>query len=400
MLNFYSASTRMVNSKRAMKECFDAALGETESHDCDLLIIHASMGHDFKALVEEAREQAPNAEIVGSSCCGIIGTEGVSESMKDVAIMAIKGKSKELDIVKSDNIYGHNSFEKAEEMARQLKEKNPEINMISFLASGIDIANDHCIEAIESVFGPEVTIFGATSSDNMKGIVSYQFFDDAIFEHGAFMIGFADSSLKVITRATHGFVAVGSPMTVTRSEGNCIIELNGEPAWKEFTNNLGLAETSDCGDSIPIGALAEELSEDLAQEYGNPHILRAVTKKDELGRMYYPTLCPEGTKLWLTKRDEDRIFSELDRMVANIVVEAKGARPVAVFHADCLARGKSLFNRILKDELVSRMQVPLSIDGNIPPWLGMYGFGEFARLGGINTYHNYTTALYVIYREL
>ncbi|MFM8431488.1 MAG: hypothetical protein ACKOA1_01710 [Bacteroidota bacterium] len=31
-------------------------------------------------------------------------------------------------------------------------------------------------------------------------------------------------------------------------------------------------------------------------------------------------------------------------------------------------------------------------------WLGMYGFGEFARLGGKNEYHNYTSALYVIYR--
>ena len=52
----------------------------------------------------------------------------------------------------------------------------------------------------------------------------------------------------------------------------------------------------------------------------------------------------------------------------------------------------------MKEELVSRMQFPLSADGVPPPWLGMYGFGEFARLGGANTYHNYTTAIYAIYR--
>jgi len=44
------------------------------------------------------------------------------------------------------------------------------------------------------------------------------------------------------------------------------------------------------------------------------------------------------------------------------------------------------------------MQTPFFDNGICPPWLGMYGFGEFARLGGKNTYHNYTTALYVIYR--
>ena len=42
--------------------------------------------------------------------------------------------------------------------------------------------------------------------------------------------------------------------------------------------------------------------------------------------------------------------------------------------------------------------LPPPKDGAPPPWLGMYGFGEFARLGGRNTYHNYTSALYVICR--
>jgi hypothetical protein len=57
-----------------------------------------------------------------------------------------------------------------------------------------------------------------------------------------------------------------------------------------------------------------------------------------------------------------------------------------------------MVDRILKEELVSKMQLPFYTNGECPPWLGMYGFGEFARLGGKNTYHNYTTALYVIYR--
>jgi hypothetical protein len=44
------------------------------------------------------------------------------------------------------------------------------------------------------------------------------------------------------------------------------------------------------------------------------------------------------------------------------------------------------------------MQKPLFGDAPVGPWLGMYGFGEFARLGGLNQFHNYTTALYVITR--
>jgi hypothetical protein len=53
----------------------------------------------------------------------------------------------------------------------------------------------------------------------------------------------------------------------------------------------------------------------------------------------------------------------------------------------------------MKEELVHRMQQPFATDGLVPPWFGMYGFGEYAHLGGRNTYHNYTTALAAIYRK-
>jgi hypothetical protein len=395
MLEFHSASTRMVNSRRALTECVEAALGENT--DCDLLMIHASMGHDYQALVDQARELLPGARIVGCSCCGIVGREGVSESMKDVAVMAIKGK--ELCVAHVDGIYGHNSHEKSVELAKQLQAQSPAVSIVYFLASGIDIANDRCIAGIESVLGPGTTIFGATSSDNMRGVVSHQMVDDKVYEHAAWAVGFADPTLTADTQATHGFKAVGEPMIVTRADGHRILELNGKPAWQEYTGRLGLPPTSSCGDSIPVGALAEELSPELAAEYGNPHILRVVTKREPEGAMHYATNIAEGTRLWLTVRDEERIFADLDRMMESMKARAAGRKPVAVFHADCLARGRFLFTRVMKEELVSRMQYPLSTDGAPPPWLGMYGFGEFARLGGVNEYHNYTTALCTLYRR-
>lgn len=396
MLEFFSASTRMVNSRNAISECMESALGADKS--CDLVMVHASIGHDYQALIDQVRALAPGARVVGASCCGIVGREGVSESMKDVAIMAIRGR--EFAVAQVDGINGANAYAKAVELAEQLRAAQPGINMIHFLASGIDIANDRCIAGLEAVFGPEVTIFGATSSDNMRGAVSYQMVDDRVFEHAAWAVGFADPTLEVDTQATHGFLAVGEPMTVTRAEGTRLMELNGRPAWQEFTARLGLdAATATCGDSIPVGALAEQLPEALAAEYGNPHILRVVTKRDEDGTMHYATEIATGTKLWLTVRDEDRIFSDMDRMMAQMTARSGGRRPVAVFHADCLARGRFLFNRVMKEELVGRMQFPLSSGGAPPPWLGMYGFGEFARLGGANVYHNYTTAIYAIYRK-
>jgi hypothetical protein len=394
MLQFHSASTRMVNTRRGVQECLESAMGSGYPK-ADLLIFHASIGHDFQEIVEEAHAMAPNAGILAASCCGVVGREGVSESMKDIALMAIEGN--EFAVASCDQIYGHNSYEKCLEMAKDLKAQNQGVNMLYFLGSGIDIANDRCIEAFEEVFGKDVTIFGATSSDNMKGYISFQAVDQQVYEHGAYVVGFADPTLKVETQATHGFVAFGEPLVVTKSVGHIIQEFNGKPAWQEYLNRLGLGADSDCGDTIPIGALGEKLSPELAKEYGNDHLLRVVTKHDG-NEMHYATECPEGTELWLTNRDEELIFSEMDRLVQDVKQRMNGKEAVAVFHADCLARGRFLFNRIIKEELVGAMQFPFYVNGECPPWLGMYGFGEFARLGGENTYHNYTTALYVIYR--
>jgi hypothetical protein len=396
MLTFTSASARIVDSKRAIADCLEAACGDLAA-DVDLLIIHASMGHDFQALADEAAVLAPRARVVGASCCGVVGSEGVSESLKDITIMAVRGS--EFAVAHVDNIHGHNSTERARTLAADLKRHLPPVNMAFFMASGIDIDNDACIAAIEHELGPEVTIFGATSADNMRGVSSHQIYGTGVFSHSAWLVGFADPTLAVDTQASHGFIAIGEPLLVTRSDGNLIRELNGRPAWAEYTRRLGLPEEATCADTIPIGALAEELPEPLATEYGNRHILRVITKRDDDGAMHYPATIKEGVKLWLTLRDEQRIFDDLDRMMRAMSDRIEGSEIAAVFHADCLARGRHFFHRILKEELVSRMQQPLALDGLVPPWLGMYGFGEFARLGGRNTFHNYTTAIYTLYRR-
>jgi small ligand-binding sensory domain FIST len=111
-----------------------------------------------------------------------------------------------------------------------------------------------------------------------------------------------------------------------------------------------------------------------------------------------PVNCPVGTRLALMRRDEDRIFRNMDVMMRQMCAAIGSRKVVGVFHADCGARGRLMLDRVAKEEIVKAMQTPLFPDGRTGPWLGMYGFGEFARLGGLNTFHNYTTSLYVITR--
>lgn len=395
MLKFNSSSARIINTRRCVNECIDVALG-VDHQPVDLLIFNSSLGHDFNEILTESKQLYPDADVVVASCCGIVGREGVSETMNDMGLMAVSGK--DYALAYENHFFGHNAYEKCLVMAKSLKRDQENINMIYFIGSGIDTNNTFVIAAFEEVFGKEVTIFGATTSDNMQGIVSYQAINNKVFEHGAFAIGFSDNTLNVHTQATHGFLADGDPLVVTKATGHIIHEFNNKPAWSEYLKRLNLNPEATCADTIPIGALGEELDEEKALEYGNKHILRVVTKHvgDD---MYYSNSIDVGTKLWLTVRDEELIFDEMKRMTRSLIEKIGDEKVVAVFHADCLARGRFLFQRVFKEELVAEMQYPFYIDGKCPPWLGMYGFGEFARLSGENMYHNYTTSLYVVTRK-
>ncbi len=396
MLTFTSANVRVVNAQRATLELLELAYGTT-APDADVLLVNATVGHDLAQLSQALQAQCPNARVLAASCAGVVGPAGPGESLHDVGLLGITGQG--CTVAQVDGLYGDTSFQCGVELGRQLQVAEHPVRMMYLMASGIDIANDQLLAGIESVLGPDVVIFGATSSDQMRGLASYQAIDGVVHSHAAYAVGFWDPSLRVDTQATHGFVAAGEPLTVTAAAGNRIVEFDGSSAWPAYLDRLGLPTDATTADTIPIGALAQRLPAELAQEYGNEHILRVVTHYTAAGEIVYATTIEAGTQMWLTVRDEERIFADMDRMMQALVDRNPDSDPVAVFQADCLARGRRLFDRVMKEELVEHMQQPLSGRGVLPAWFGIYGFGEYARLGGRNEYHNYTTALAALYRD-
>lgn len=399
MLQFFSASTSIVNSKRAITECIEVALEGESNLDCDLIILYTAMGHNFQELLSEAHKLSPSAQIVGCTCAGIIGQNGPDESLKALAIMAIKGPKEEFAVALSSLPMNKDAYETGVIMAQDLKSKNPDTNMILFLPSVLPMSPfDKAIAGIESVFSPDIPIFGGASVDNMKGLNTYAFFNDQVIEKGWFAVGFADPTLKIITRVNHGFnVLKGMQLEVTRSESNIIYEFNGQPAWTYLTNMLGVPETTDRMEVLTLSIVAEEIPAELEKDYGSKYVLRSLLGDAKDNSFACPASCKEGSRLLLAKRDEQGMFDGVDQMTKQILELLQGKKPLAIFHADCLMRGRFSINRILKDEFINRMQYPIC-QGEAVPWLGLYSGGEIAMIGGRNWFHTFTSSLSVMYR--
>ena len=398
MLEFSSGLSTGVNSKLAAQECVELALGESGGGDCSLLVVHSTVGHNFGQAIAAAREACPNAVIVGCTGSGVIGREGVSENMRSMAMMAVRGD--DFAVASVDGLNSQNSAELAAGVAQQVKDQRPDVSLLYILTSGLDLCGDQVISGIESVFGKELPIFGATSADGGKALKTFQFHNDAIMEHGIVLVGIADPSLELVMGVHHGSIPLeGMRFTVTKSDGNRIIELDGQPAWPNLMSKVGLPEETEPSEAMAIVGLGVNLSSEDTDAYDNPQILRVpLIVSEDFQSFLWPVCCAEGTEVVLMQRDEQLIFDGVDRMMGRMDKQLDGRKPVAVFHADCMARGRLMFNRVLKDEIIAKMQYPLCGD-EIVPWLGIYGYSEYAPLNGRNLFHSYTTSLFTLVRR-
>ncbi|MDR2179341.1 MAG: FIST C-terminal domain-containing protein [Synergistaceae bacterium] len=399
MLQFNSASVRIADGARAVDECLEIMYGNQTPPNGGLWIVNAVIGHKLEKIASAIRARIPSASVLGSSCGGIVGREGAGESMTHMAVMTVDGPPDEVAWSAVDDFHADNAYQKGLTLAENLKGKLPGAKILYLLTPGLDSRNDELLKAVHEVFGKDVVIFGGASSDNYKGVVTSQYIGDKACADGAWAVGFADASLKGAARATHGFNAYGDPMTVTKADRNFILELDGQPAWTTYSQNLGEISADDVKKVLVAGGLAIALDPALTQEYGNDYILRMGLPQE--GAIRLSVSVKEGDQFYFTTRDEELIFSEqkkaLDALRKSMISEG-GPRPVAVFQTDCLLRGRTLFDKVMKDEIIGMMQNAFSSDGGIPPWLGMYGFGEFCPVGGKNLFHTYTTSLLVLYR--
>ena len=328
MLEFFTGCSNAVNSSKAVAECLDAALAEATATP-RLVMLHSTMGHDFTKLLSAARERCPEAEVVGCTGSGVIGSDWVSEKMRALAVLVVTGD--EIAVTSEEGLTGENSREKAGACAQALSERLPGTNMIYVISPGLAVTGDHIVEGIDSVFGSNVPLLGAAAGDNAQVKRTPVFHGDTVSGDALVLVGFADPALEVIQGAHHGSLPIsGMEFTVTKSEANRVDELDGEPAWPAMAKRLGFELETNPGSVIAITGFGLDLDEEDRIAYDNDQILRAPFAVGEDLRSFFTVAsCPVGSKITMMRRDEDHIFDGVDRLVTRLREQLAGRRPRA-----------------------------------------------------------------------
>jgi small ligand-binding sensory domain FIST len=126
------------------------------------------------------------------------------------------------------------------------------------------------------------------------------------------------------------------------------------------------------------------------------YIIRGMVggRDDTKGSVTIPTEVSEGTSIWVTHRNYEKLASGMERAGAEIKARLGGHPARLVFQFDCAGRGRVFLREQQKLQLLETLQGQVGPD---VPWLGLYTFGEICPVAGRNCFHNYTVALAVIY---
>jgi hypothetical protein len=381
------------NPNVAGREAAEQALKKAGVSKPDFVFMFASIGYDQRSLLGVVREATGGAPLTGCSAEGTINGDDADESNFSVVVTAIS--SEELQWT-NGIVPGLEDQPRAvgKQVAQDL------LPNLSADAIGLFVFPDGLTDYLEPFFaGLEenlpsdrfLPLWGGGAGNNVSvEEPTYQYCDDEVISGGvayALLSGKAQAGWAI----SHGLVLIGSARTVTRSQGNVIYEIDGKPAievLKEYLPEGALAEDRDWMRYAVSLALTTKAPNYMKDEEYVVRGVPAVRMAD--GSITVQTEVPEGTSVWFSSRDKEKITSRLDRMAQQITEQLGDDKPKLVFQFECFTRGKSLFREQEKVQLLKRLRQSVGPD---VPWAGFYTIGEIGPVEEHNLRHLYTSVV-------
>ncbi|WP_067509226.1 FIST signal transduction protein [Actinoplanes sp. TFC3] len=351
----------------AAKAGAEAATAACSGRTPKAVFVFASPAYDLPALIEAVRaEVGLGAAVVGGSSLGELSSEGVTKG--GVAITALGGDGFEIS-TRVAYVGGNGHREAGAEVARAMAGIDKPHTALMLICEGMSGNPHEIVRGAYSVLGAAVPLVGGLTG-NGTGPRSYQFSEDRVVS-GA-VVGVAiGSDAAISVGISHGWHRTEPAMVITRSQGNRILELDGEPALDVLLRRRG-ATTSDELFSHDVRLQALGLSRRSGAD------IRILTSADDVQRSVSGLAAmPQGAICWLMDGQYQDILGGAADSCAQAIAGLGGAQPLGVFTFDGGGRHGILGDAGVHEELAT---IKTALPG--VPFGGFYSLGEIARVRG------------------
>src|ERR671921_2379784 len=382
--------SRHHNPNVAGREAAEQALKEAGVSKPDFVFMFASVGYDQHSWLRAVREATGGAPLCGCSGEGTISGDDADESNFSVVVM----------VISSDELRWRNGLatglgadsRAAGQLVAQSLSSDLGADAVGLFVfpDGTTVNFDDFFAGLEGNLPSDqfLPLWGGGAGDNLALVQTYQYCDDEVVSDG---VAYALLSGEVQASSTIGigYIPIGGERKVTRSQGNVIYEIDGKPTLEvlqEYVPDSALAENwQSYAITFALCFRAPGYMKD--EEY----VVQTILSVDQTdGSAIVQTEVPEGTSVWLSSRDQEKVTTGLDRMADRIKQELGANQPKLVFQFDCVSRGKTMFREQEKMRLLRQFRQAVGPD---VPWAGFYTYGEIGPVDKHNRYHNYTAVV-------
>lgn len=191
------------------------------------------------ARYDELRRMFPSAHIVGCSTGGQINNSDVNDD--EIVAAAIRFDATTVRLCRKDIGDTTQSRDCGEAIGRALKADD--LAGVFILSDGLNVNGSELVAGITSAIGTKIPLTGGLAGDGAAFCETLVGGDCAPQPRMIAAIGFYGSAIRLGHGSAGGWDLFGPRRGVTKSEGNVLFELNGEPALDLYERYLGPDET-------------------------------------------------------------------------------------------------------------------------------------------------------------
>jgi len=277
---------------------------------------------------------------------------------------------------------GNNYRETAQAIVKKAKER---FASPAFLISCSNLETDReaLLTGFEDIAGKEVEVFGGGAGDDLAFTEQFVFKNGIESNSGIVAIVLDDEKVMIRGRATCGWKAVGTPKTVTKSEGNHVFTVENVPVLELTRKFSGLEILS--GDTLEVtNQIAISFPLQLQREKGDPIMRTGLTVNFDDGSFICSGSVPQGSKVRFSIPPDFDVMEKVVKVLEELkATEMPEADALVVF--SCAGRLLS-FGPMMTIEIEGICEV-----WNVP-MAGMFSMAEFGRANnGDLELHNLTT---------
>ncbi|HUO50002.1 MAG TPA: FIST N-terminal domain-containing protein [Candidatus Paceibacterota bacterium] len=337
-------------------------------------IVFSSVQYDQEKMLAGVRSVCKDVVIVGCSTAGEIVTVGPLNK-HSVAVMLLSSDSVKFFGGVGENIAG-GPRAAGKVVADDVRQKAGTDLRAFMMFPDVLVGNGaEIVRGVLDSLGEHFPVMGGAAGDDFKFEKTYQYLNDKVYQGAVVGLGLT-GDFKVGIGVKHGWIPIGVPLKVTRSNGSVLHELNGKPAISIYEDYFGADEAKQLRTET-LAKLAITYPLGMKVTGSDEMLIRDPLTVDEHGSITCAAEIPEGSDIQLMVGSREEAVKVAKEAAKIAVDQLEGAPPKAVVIFNCIARNK-LFGERSGEEIIAIQEAI----GEQVPLIGFYTYGEQAPLGG------------------